>query len=234
MLKIKLSASQIRELNEIRRKTDDPRNERALAVLMSHDGLSPPQISKQIKRHYNTVIDWLKRYAKHGANGLMRRYSPGRPSERNTILAPILDRCLSRHPGEFGYPEQAWDTALIKKHCFEKSGRNFSNDTIERALHDAGYVYKRPRKSVPETAASKPEKKAKILKIIDDIKEILDKQDAEIFALDEAHFSTEPYVVRGWRKRGEPFFPPHFIQKTKCHSVWRIQFGTKKFLLEKM
>ncbi len=234
MLRIKLSVGQIRELNEIRRKTDDPRNERSLVVLMSHDGLSPPQISKQIKRHYNTVIDWLRRYEKHGANGLMRRYSPGRPSERQMVLAPILEHCLSRHPGEYGYPEQAWDTALIRKHCKRESGRLFSNDTIERALHDAGYVYKRPRKSVPETAPSRQEKKEKVLEMIRYIKEIVDKQDAEVFALDEAHFSTEPYVVRGWRKRGEPFFPPHLIQKTKCHRVWCIQFGSTKFLLEKI
>ena len=234
MIRIKLLASQMKELNEIRRKTDDPRNERILAILMSNDGMSPPQIAKQIKRHYNTVVDWLKRYMKHGADGLMRRYSPGRPSERNTILAPIMDECLTCRPGDYGYPEQAWDTALIKKHCLEKSGRLFSTDTIERALHDAGYVYKRPRKSVPEIAPTKEEKLAKVMDIIKDIQEIIGKQDAEIFALDESHFSTEPYVVRGWRKRGELFFPAHIFKKTKRRHVWRIQFGPKMFLLEKM
>ncbi len=234
MLRIKLSVEQIRELHEIRRKSDDPRAERTLAVLMSNDGLSPPQIATCLKRHYYTVTDWLKRYAKHGAKGLSRRYSPGRPSERKMILVPILKQCLNQHPSEYGYPEQAWDTALIKKHCLEKSGRHFSDDTIQRALHDAGYVYKRPRKSVPEIAMSKEEKKAKVLDMIKDIQELLDTQEAEVFALDEAHFSTEPYVVRGWRKRGQLFFPANFFQKTRCDRVWGIQFGPAKFLLEKI
>ena len=115
----------------------------------------------------------------------------------------------------------------------EKTERRFSNDTIERALHDAGYVYKRPRKTVPENAPSKEEKKATVLSIINEINGIMDKEEVEVFALDEAHFSTEPYVVRGWRRRGEPFFPPHFSKKRERHSVWRVQFREREFLLEK-
>lgn len=233
MLRIKLSFDQVRELNEVRRKTDDPRNERILAVLMSNDGYSPPQIAKALKRHYNTVIDWLKRYKNGGVNGLTRRYSTGRPSDRNAVLAPLLDQCLMRAPSEYGYPELAWDVPLIKKMCMDKTGRAFSSDTIERALHDADYVYKRPRKTVPENAPSKEEKKAKVLSIINDIKMIMDEEDVEILALDEAHFSTEPYVIRGWRKRGELFFPADFLKKRKCHSVWCIQFRQTTFLLEK-
>ena len=234
MIRIKLSEDQVSELNEIRRKTDDPRNERALAVLMSNDGQSPPNIAKQIRRHYNTVTEWLKRYQKIGVVGLTRYYSPGRPSERNIILKPILEECLKRQPSDYGYPEEYWDTRLFQRLCQEKTGRSFSNDTIERALHDAGYVYKRPRKTVPEKAPSKAEKKATILSMIKDIKQILEKEETEILVLDEAHFSTEPYVIRGWQKRGEPFFPEDIFEKRERHSIWCIQYQQFAVHLEKI
>lgn len=234
MIKITLSEDQVRELREIRRKTDDPRNERALAVLMSNDGKSPASIVIHLKRHYNTIIEWLNRYRKYGVAGLNRRYSPGRPSERNAILKPLLEECLDRQPSDYGYPEQFWDTKLFQRLCEEKTGRCFSIDTIERALHDAGYVYKRPRKAVPENAPSKKEKKATILATIEEIKQILEKEETEILVLDEAHFSTEPYVIRGWQKRGEPFFPKDTFEKRERHSIWSIQYQQLTFYLEKI
>ena len=234
MVRIKLSEDQVRELNKIRRKTDDPRTERALVILMSNDGISPPKITKQLKRHYNTIIEWLKRYQKYGVDGLNRHYSPGRPSERNIFLKPLLEECLELQPIDYGYPEEYWDTRLFQRLCKEKTGRYFSFDTIERALHDAGYVYKRPRKTVPEKAPSKEEKKATVLSIIEDIKQILEKEETEILVLDEAHFSTEPYVIRGWQKRGEPFFPKDIFEKRECHSVWCIQYQQLSFHLEKV
>jgi len=234
MIQTVLSDTQVCELNSIRRKTDDPRNERVLSVLMSSDGMSPPDIAKQLKRHYNTIIDWLKRYQQGGITGLARDYSPGRPSERNAILRPLLEECLKLHPSDYGYPEEYWDTRLFQRLCQEKTGRFFSNDTIERALHDAGYVYKRPRKSVPDKAPSKAEKKAKVLSIINEIKQLLKKEETEILMLDESHFSTDPYVIRGWQKRGEPFFPKNIFEKGECYGIWSIQHQQVSFCLEKI
>jgi len=34
--------------------------------------------------------------------------------------------------------------------------------------------------------------------MVDEIKEIVVKENSEIYALDESHFSTEPYLVQGW------------------------------------
>lgn len=232
MLRVHLSDEQIAQLEAIRRKTDDPRTERALAVLLSNEGLSPPKIAAQLQRHYNTVIDWLKRYMADGVDGLTRRYSPGRPSERDALLAPLLEECLCKRPADYGYPEQTWSTTLIQDLCRERTGRDFSDDTVERALHDAGFSYKRPRTGVPESAPTKEEKKSEVLACIEEIRELLEKEDAEILAIDEAHFSTQPYVIRGWHKRGAPFFPQDLATTGERHTVWCIQSVGGTFLLE--
>ena len=64
-----------------------------------------------------------------------------------------------------------------------------------------GYTYKRPAKTVPRTAPSKKEKRAAIRKLVKEIKGRLKRKECEIYALDESHFSTEPYLIQGWFKK---------------------------------
>lgn len=233
MIRIQLTDAQCQALKAIRQKTDDTRSERALAVLLKHEGLNTAQIAVRLKRHYNTVAGWLQRYQIAGLDGLERLYSPGRPSERDALLAPLLEECLAQSPSAYGFHESTWSVAMIAELCERKTQRRFSDDTIGRALHDAGYSYKRSRRTVPDTAPSKEEKKEAVRCILNDIRKIMDHEEVEILALDEAHFSTEPYVTRSWCKRGKPFFPPVEQSSTGHHLVWCIQSGPTKIFLEK-
>jgi len=232
MIRIELDEKARRQLRNIRRKTDDPRGERALAVLLSDEGKSPPEIAGHLHRHYNTVRDWLHRFQEEGIEGLQRRYSPGRPSKRKALLIPVIEECLSRLPSDYGYSEPYWSTALIRDLCRRRTGRDFSTDSVERALHDAGFSYKRPRKGVPANAPSKTEKRKEVLRAIEEIGEILSREDAEVYAVDETHLSTQPYVIRGWHRRGKPFFPQDRSGTSGLHRVWCICDGDKTFLLE--
>ena len=55
---------------------------------------------------------------------------------------------------------------------------------------------------MPVNAPSSDEKKAHIAKIVEQISKDTPK-DNEILFVDESHFSNQPYVSRGWFKRGE-------------------------------
>ena len=57
-----------------------------------------------------------------------------------------------------------------------------------------GYTYKGPAKIVSWTAPSKKEKGAAIRKLVKGIKGRFKRKECEIYALDESHFSTEPYL----------------------------------------
>jgi hypothetical protein len=56
-----------------------------------------------------------------------------------------------------------------------------------------------------------------------EIKEMLDKEQTEVFAVDEIHFSTEPCLIKWWFKKGEHFFLADTKAKTKLHDVWCIE-----------
>ena len=234
MIKISLSNSEKQAILEIRRKTNDPRNERALAVLLNHEGKSAKDIANLLKRHYNTITAWLRNFKLKRLEGLNRAYSPGRPSQRKKVVIPLIEECLSHSPQDYGYAEYTWSTRLIQRYCYDKLGIKFSIDTIERSLHDAGYSYKRPQKSVPKKALSSEEKKKEVLKLIEEIRLLLEGGEAEVFALDESHFSTEPYIIRGWYKKGKPFFPADIQQKRRNQHIWSIQSSEQTFLLEKV
>ena len=94
-------------------------------------------------------------------------------------------------------------------------GKNISEDTVERALKDEGFCYKRPKKSMPFTAPSKEEKLLRVNTILSEIKEMLDKEQTEVFAVDNGHFSTESLSYKRMVLKRRTFFPCRHQSKNK-------------------
>ena len=82
----------------------------------------------------------------------------------------------------------------LENHFCEK----ISERTITRALHDLGFSYKRSRKKASTDTISDEQKRIAFEEMLGKIKELTDKEECEIYALDESHFSTAPYLSKGW------------------------------------
>ncbi len=232
MIRVSLSPEQESELKKHRSSAKSENAERALMVLMSHEGKSPSTIARDLKRHPHTVRDWLKRYNAHGIAGLQRKFAPGKlPTLRESVEKEVV-RVIEKSPQGFGFPVSLWTTNLLVQWLRESRGIDTSHDTIERALKSSGYTYRRASRTTPTKAPSKTEKLNDVKKMLNQIITNI-KGSAQIFALDESHFSTEPYVVSGWQKK---LWPPTYSntkEKRKDVSVWRIESGDTKILLEK-
>ncbi len=116
----------------------------------------------------------------------------------------------------------------------DQKGIEASEDTVTRALKEMGYVNKRPGKRVGDNAPKKEEKIKQVQKIIAEIQELQNREDCEVFALDESHFSTEPCLVRGWQKKR---WPPSYTDagsQRKSHVLWLLESENEKILLEKI
>jgi len=101
------------ELEGLRRKYNDYRSERALAVLHCSDGLTATRISEILRRTIQTICTWLHAYEENGINGLSRNFSPGRPNLRRTKLLPRLEEYLQRSPRDYGWGEDVWSTKVM-------------------------------------------------------------------------------------------------------------------------
>jgi len=66
------------------------------------------------------------------------------------------------------------------------------------------------------------------------IKDLVSAEDTEIYALDESHFSTEPYLVRGWFKKRWPAQDRNEQQARKSHILWMLESCNNKILLEEI
>jgi len=233
-ISIELDKAERGALNALRRKFNDCRAERALAVLRCADGLSASAISKILERNVHSVLGWLKAYKARGIEGLSRASSPGRPVKRSKTLRENLETWLSKTPCDYGWGEEVWTAKTLIAQHKKETGITLSHDTVGRILDKNGYSFTRGKLTVPSSAPSKEAKLARVKQIAAEILALKAKGDVEVMFLDESHFSTEPYVTRGYHKRGKPFFPPKSEKKGKLHDIWGIRAGKRRFLLEKL
>ena len=232
-LRIKLNERELKELEGVRRKTEDPRNVRAYMVLLNAHGLRVPEIAEKLKKNEHTVRGWIKRYRSKGIDGLRRELSPGRPREQRDKAILLLKEFISKSPRVYGYVYDTWDKRLIMEEYGKATGKKLSSSTAERALREAGYSYKRPKKGVPPNAPTKEEKIKKVNEIICDIQKKVLQEDVDVYFIDESHFSTEAYLVRGWFKKGEHFFPKACNKKRELYGIWSLKSENTIVLLEK-
>lgn len=234
MIKISITSDERIELEQFRRLSSSKDSEKALMVLLSSDGQKVSQIASALKRNQHTVRNWLRRYKELGIKGLARNYSPGRPDEKRTIVKAHIAEILGSSPVVYGYKDNVWSIPLIVYDVKQKLNATVSSDTVTRALNSMGYSYKRPSKTVPARAPSKDEKKQAVNSMLMEIKSLLSQSATEIYVLDESHFSTEPYLVRGWFKKRWPPQNRDKQQAREPHVLWMLESCNAQILLEEI
>lgn len=232
MLQISLNQDETKRLREFRRTENSRNAEHALIVLKNAKGMSAPLIAQQLEIHVYTVRKWLNNYINFGIEGLKRKFALGKSPALRLQIQLFLEEVIELSPEQFGYPVSLWTTALLQDWLLKEKDTKSSQDTIERALKENGYSYKRNGKKVADKAPSKEEKLQKMSELLERINEKVKEGNCEVFALDESHFSNEPYVVSGWQKKLWIKTNSDTFKKRKTNNIWLLKFANKKVLLE--
>jgi transposase len=129
------------------RQTRDARLARRLmAVLQVLDGTSPQQVARLMGVSPRSVYGWVKRLSQEGrAQALADRPRSGRPPLLSARELKHLRWLLSHSPQEFGFWCTEWTVAVLRAQLQREGGPQVSEDTLRAALHQLGYVWKRPR-----------------------------------------------------------------------------------------
>jgi transposase len=141
---------QIEELDYLYRTTKVPRlRTRAQMVLLSAEQrLKIPQIAAIVRESEATVGRWLKRYLAEGLNGLQDAPRPGRPSEVTEAYRTALLAAVRRRPRSLGLPFSLWTLQRLVDYLAEKTTIRVSDETVRRALKQAGIVLTRPQHKI--------------------------------------------------------------------------------------
>jgi transposase len=145
-----LTSAQNAELDRLYRTTKAPRlRTRAQMVLLSAEqGLKVPQIAAIVRESDATVLRWLKRYRAEGLEGLHDAPRPGRPSEVTEAYRAALLAAVRRRPRSLGQPVSLWTLQRLVDYLAENTGIRVSDETVRRALKQAGIVLSRPQHKI--------------------------------------------------------------------------------------
>jgi transposase len=130
-----------------------------MVLLSAEQGLKVPQIAAIVRESDSTVLRWLKRYRAEGLEGLHDAPRPGRPSEVTEASRAALLAAVRRRPRSLGQPFSLWTLQRLVDYLAEHTGIRVSDETVRRALKQAGIMLSRPQHKIsrpdPEYAVKK-------------------------------------------------------------------------------
>jgi transposase len=125
---------------------DQLRRANALLALADGEGASAVARSRRVGR--STLYEWVARFDEHRRRDLhaatTTRTAPGRSRELRDRVVARVGELMGQAPGDFGYRHTNWTTDLLIEQL-RREGVEASDSTVRRALHEAGYRWKRPR-----------------------------------------------------------------------------------------
>lgn len=137
------------ELERLARHTDGADQLRRVnALLALADGTGASAVARSQRVGRSTLYEWVARFDEHRRRDLhaatTTRTAPGRSRELRDRVATRVGELMGKPPGEFGYRHTNWTADLLIDRL-KKEGIEASDSTVRRALHEAGYRWKRPR-----------------------------------------------------------------------------------------
>lgn len=196
MLQLEVHDSEMGELRQVARQAVGRVSERAHFVLLSAQGYSPPAIGGLLGYDVQTVRAWLTAYQRQGCAGLVDAPRSGRPPKDRHLTAMVQAQA-SQPPPNAGYLQACWTVALLVLHLAARFRLTISPSRVRRALHQAGFRWKRPklvpaRRRDPRTS----EKEAQIAAALAD-------PTATLLAEDEADQHLLPVLRAMWQRVGQ-------------------------------
>jgi transposase len=147
MNRLNLAPGQRRDLQcQLARASDVRVYRRTLAVLAVDRGRPMADVADALGVTRQSVHNWVAAYARDPVPAaLTARPREGRPPLLTADGVGWLRLLLARPPQSLGYPAANWTVPLLCDALHRDTGRRPSEDTVRRALHRLGYVWKRPR-----------------------------------------------------------------------------------------
>jgi transposase len=144
-----LSDKEIQQLEQLYRDTKDADvRTRCGMILLSNEGLSPPEIARRVRFSRETVVRFIKRYNQEGLAGLADKPRSGRPPRVTADYVTQLLAAIEQAPRTLGLPFSNWTTANLAEYLAKRTGIVISARQVENYLKTKEYRLRRPVRTV--------------------------------------------------------------------------------------
>jgi transposase len=116
-------------------------------VLLSNEGLSPPQVGQRVRFSGRTVRRYLARYEAEGLPGLLSQSPPGRPFRVTSDYLQQLEGVVERMPRDLNLPFSNWTTANLAEYMAQQTGIRIRARQLENYLKKHDWRLRRPTHS---------------------------------------------------------------------------------------
>jgi transposase len=175
---------------------------RMRAVKRIQDGESPAIIARVLGVDRSTVYGWLARYRRGGWNGLKAKPLSGRPPKLDgKKLGWVYDTVTKKNPLQLKFAFALWTRAMVAKLIKDKFRIILSAVSVGRLLAQLGITCQKPLHRAQERDEALVQQWLK--KDYPKIKQMAQKQGAEIYFSDAAQIRSDHHAGRTWGKKGE-------------------------------
>jgi putative transposase len=194
---IQLTHEERKVLLQVYRSGDARLARRAHVLLLLGDGLSYRDVGAYLYASNELIAFCVRRFRRGGIYEALETEST-LPTPVDAWLPIVLAWLRTKTPQDFGYFRQRWTCAMLAEVLAWERGVRLSAETVRRALHRAGYVWRRPRPVLgpvdPEYAAKMQALRALLTQMPDD--------ETVVFQ-DEVDVHLNPKIGACWMLRGE-------------------------------
>jgi putative transposase len=170
---------------------------RAHILLLLHDGRTWDDIAAALYCSTRTIARWRQRFLRHGLAGLPGQ--PAGPPRRlgGAWVAVVVTWVLQATPRAFGFLRSRWCCEVLALLLWRQYRLDVSRETVRRALHRAGLVWRRPR---PVLRRPDP-RRADILAELRHLLRHLPDDETAVFE-DEVDLHLNPKIGCMWMRKG--------------------------------
>jgi transposase len=145
-----LTDQQLDELNQLYRKTRDPRQRtRAQIILLAAEKqLVAEAIGAIVRLSDQAVRKWLKRYMTEGIQGLNDMPRAGSPRKVTPEYLEKLEAAVRRRPRSLDLPFSMWTLQRLSDYLAEETGLRLEAETVRLHLQKMEIVLSRPQHKV--------------------------------------------------------------------------------------
>jgi transposase len=194
---IRLTTEERKALLEAYRTGDSRVARRAHVLLLLDDGRSYREVRAFLYASNDLIADCVRRFRHGGIHDALEAKNAPRTPPDGDWLATVQAWLTEATPQDFGYFRQRWTCAMLAEVLAWEHDIHVSAETVRRALHRAGYVWRRPR---PVVGPTDPDYADKIHRLSELLAGLPD--DETVVFEDEVDIHLNPKIGSCWMPRG--------------------------------